>query len=166
MEATAGQLDIPRGAGECRARGWWRPAGSAGSGAHTCTPGGDAGAMERLTAARTGRLTGREAGRRCRGPAGPSLVRRTGWGSRPAVSSRGLAEVGCGACEARAVLGAGVASRVGNPPPPSPTSAGPARGGGPRRPSGSALGARGRIHPLPPLGAIYRNRTSRRGPFL
>lgn len=45
-----------------------------------------------------------------RGPAGPSLVWRTGWGSRPAVSSGGLAEVGCGACEARTVLGAGVAS--------------------------------------------------------
>lgn len=129
--AAVRQLDNPRRAGECRARGWWRPSWSARPGAHTCTPSGDAGNMERPTDARTGRLTGREAGRRCRGPAGPSLVRRTGWGSRPAVSSRGLGEVGCGACEARAVLGAGVASQGREPP----TSAGSARGGGPRRPS-------------------------------
>ena len=101
------------------------PAGSAGPGAHTCTPGGDAGAMERPTDARTGRWTGREAGRRCRaGRPGPrsSGAQGGGLGRRSPVA--GLLRSGAGPAR-----GGGGLPGSGNP------LAGPARSGGPRRPS-------------------------------
>lgn len=158
--AAAGQLDIPRRAGECGERGRRRLAGSVEPRAYTCPSGGVAGAaVERPTDGQTGQTRGEAppAAGRAVGPdlAGP----RVGWGA-----GRGLWRCGCGACGAAAGLGPACCCA-----PASPSGAGAAsqcgqRECGPAAPEPESWGLEPEYIPPPQqLRAVLQKPHLRRG---
>lgn len=129
--AAAGQLDIPRRAGERGKKGRRRLAGSVEPRAHTCPSGGVAeAAVERPTDGQTGQTRG-EAPPRPGEPWGRTSQVPAWDGAPGGGAGRGLWRCGCGACGAAAGLGPACCCA-----PASPPGAGAASGsGGQRRPS-------------------------------
>lgn len=137
--AAAGQLDIPRRAGERGKKGRRRLAGSVEPRAHTCPSGGVAeAAVERPTDGQTGQTRG-EAPPRPGEPWGRTSQVPAWDGAPGGGAGRGLWRCGCGACGAAAGLGPACCCAPASPPGAGAASRGGQRERGPAAPESWGL---------------------------